>query len=424
MADDFYQISIDTPDFSGITMPEVTTIDYAKLMGELTPAALAASEAGVSSALRLANAQGDANAAKLQRVLDTSVAQTKSAYVSLSDAMLNQNMAAMDAVSPGWRELLASSSEVAGTNAKVISANLAANLPTMLSQGADIAKQQGDLVSSLLKGEIPKDVSDRVTRQAAEKAGAFGLFGDAEGGAKRKLEMRDLGMTSLQASVLGSELGKDTAGLWSSAALNAAAMATAAQTPIAAFIDMQDKLGLKPNVSVENLFKETYEANRAATVVSPDQVFSGAMSEYNAALGWGVDVSRGNQVAQAEYDSMKLQFETDKLNAKTAVYGAELAANTSLWAAQLDARTTENAAAVNANAMMEAAYTNAKANVDVANIGAKSAFKVATINKGTWDNKPIYGEATYTAPIGALGGVRTYNRKVITGYSKSFSAAG
>lgn len=55
--------------------------------------------------------------------------------------------------------------------------------------------KQGEVVGSMLAGELPKDVVSQVQRNSAERAGAGGYGGSGMG---RNLEARDLGLNSLQ----------------------------------------------------------------------------------------------------------------------------------------------------------------------------------------------------------------------------------
>jgi len=63
-----------------------------------------------------------------------------------------------------------------------------------------IVGKQGELVSSMLAGELPKDVVGQIQRNSAERAGAGGYGGSGMG---RNLEARDLGLTSLQLTQQG-----------------------------------------------------------------------------------------------------------------------------------------------------------------------------------------------------------------------------
>lgn len=60
--------------------------------------------------------------------------------------------------------------------------------------------KQGEVISSMLAGELPKDVTSQIQRNAAERSGAGGYGGSGMG---RNLEARDLGLTSLQLTQQG-----------------------------------------------------------------------------------------------------------------------------------------------------------------------------------------------------------------------------
>lgn len=60
--------------------------------------------------------------------------------------------------------------------------------------------KQGEIISSMLSGELPQDVVGQIQRNSAERAGAGGFGGSGMG---RNLEARDLGLTSLQLTQQG-----------------------------------------------------------------------------------------------------------------------------------------------------------------------------------------------------------------------------
>lgn len=67
-------------------------------------------------------------------------------------------------------------------------------------------KQRAGNAAALLRGEIPQDVSSRVTRNAAERAVAGGFGGSRFG---TNLTLRDLGLTSLDAMGTGARMFQD-----------------------------------------------------------------------------------------------------------------------------------------------------------------------------------------------------------------------
>lgn len=335
-------------------------------MGNLAENAGALSTGMLQGALDLANGQADANVARINAAFSNAVKQTEDSYVSLSNMALAQTMSMMDTINPGWSDALQASSDVTVASSNAISMYMAANLPTMMKQGADLAEAQGKLAGQLLAGEIPDDVTNQIKTKAAESAQQFGLFGSDAGGAGRALEARDLGLTSLQLQGAGANMAKSNAELWSAPALGAAAMASAAQAPITTLLDQQKSL--LPNVDINALFNDTYDSLVKDSTVSADSVFQGALSSYNNALGLGLDVYKTNTEAQGQYDSMMMQFETDKMNADVAAYNAELAANVSLQGAAMNANAIQNSAAISANATLQGVLAQADATVEAAEI--------------------------------------------------------
>ena len=60
--------------------------------------------------------------------------------------------------------------------------------------------KQGEVIGSMLGGQLPQDVVGQIQRNSAERAGAGGYGGSGMG---RNLEARDLGLTSLQLTQQG-----------------------------------------------------------------------------------------------------------------------------------------------------------------------------------------------------------------------------
>lgn len=75
----------------------------------------------------------------------------------------------------------------------------------------DIVSRSGSRISELLSGEIPKDVSDQIGRNAAYQSLSGGFGGS---GMARNLVARDLGLTSLD--IIGK--GLDTGSRWAAMA--------------------------------------------------------------------------------------------------------------------------------------------------------------------------------------------------------------
>jgi len=382
-------LSVGTPDYSSIEVPEIATTDMDTLMGQLAENAGALSTGMMQGALDLANNQADANVSRVNTAFANAVKQTEESYVSLSNMALAQTMSMMDTINPGWSDALKASSDVTAASSNAISMYMAANLPTMMKQGADLAEAQGKLAGDLLAGKIPDDVTNLIKTKAAETAQQFGIFGSDAGGAGRAMEARDLGLTSLQLQGAGASMAEKNADLWSAPALSAAAMASAAQAPISTLLDQQKSL--LPNVDLNALFNDAYDSLVKESTVSPDTVFQGALDSYNNALGLGLDVYKTNTEAQGQYDSMMMQFETDKMNAEVAAYNAELAANVSLQGAAMNANAIQNAATTSANATLKGAWMQANA-AATANDGSPKTTNKST----TWKNVLV-------DPGGALG---------------------
>lgn len=395
---DMMRPEIVMPDFDSVQMPEYAGVDLADLLPQLGDAAGDLSRDAVQGALDFANKQAADNIEALVKAYDRATAQTAESYKTLTDAALSQTMSLMDSINPAWRSALDASAGLADSTSKSITMYMAATLPTMMRQGANLAKAQGDLASDLLAGKVPDDVSRMVSTRAAETAGQFGIFGDDAGGAGRAMEARDLGLTSLQLQGQGAQMAKENAGLWSAAATEAAHMAASAQAPIDTYLKQQE--ALLPNVDINSMFKDAQDMYVKSSVVSPDTVFSAALTSYNNAMGWGLDVYKTNLDAQSSYDSMALQFETDKMNAKVAAYNAQLAADTAMYNAALNARAAENAATIQANALMKNAQTAADASITSS---ALSSGRSPTTGQklaytGTWDN-PTGARARSVKPL-------------------------
>lgn len=412
-------LEMDYPDvdFSGVTMPDVSLVDFDSLVGGLSGTAGQVVNDSVRQALGLAGEASDANAGRVSAAFDAAIGQTAAGARTLSQTLFDTQRALLDQATPGWREQLQGAADLSQQGLEATTAYLAANLPTMMQQGGDIAEAQGKLVKSLLAGEVPDDVAKQISRRAAETAESFGIFGGASGGAGRALEARDLGLSSLQMQAFGAALAKDSAALWSAPAMEAANAIQSAQKSVGGVAELFNAFGLKPDVNANQMFAQAFDANVKATTVSPDTVFNNAMSQYNSLMGWGVDIAKSNQQAQAQYDSMALQFQTDRMNAEVALASGRMTTEATLRAAAIDARSTENAAlasayatmfvgreqanatrfsaAANANAVTNAAaigaaatvgaaQLSANASVEAAGIGANATMGAAAIAGGKW----------------------------------------
>lgn len=75
---------------------------------------------------------------------------------------------------------------------------------------SQIQQQVGQNALDMARGELPSDVQNQITRMAAEKGiqGGYGYGSQgAKGGALANLNLRNLGLTSLDMAKYGSELG-------------------------------------------------------------------------------------------------------------------------------------------------------------------------------------------------------------------------
>lgn len=406
-------LSVFNFDFDSIDLPNFNNLDFEKLAAELSPTAAEYSSQSTNLALELARGAAEGNRNALTNAFISAMGQSVSALGTLSEAAVNANMAALNLINPNLQGLIDDAADIAGDATAAISTYLAANLPTMLENSSNLARKHDEIIGSLLAGEIPADVEAQIRRRAAESAGAHGVFGSAGGSAGRNLEARDLGLSSLQMQRLGAAMAEGRSGLWLDVATDAAAAADAAIGLVGSAMDLTDSL--MPDVDVAELFGSIYATEAKATTIDPTQVFTSALDQYNKAFGWGVDVARGNQQAQAQYDSMMLQFKTDQMNATVAMRNADLAVAAQLRAAEIDAAATQNAATINANATKQAAWYAAAATIEAANATAKgnvdAAIGAASINKGKWDKVKVGTENVYV-PAGPTSPSRTYRRSV------------
>ena len=372
-------------DFNSVDLPNFNSLDFEKLAAELSPTAAEYSSQSTNQALTLARGAAADNRNALTNAFNSAMGQSVSALGTLSEAAVSANMAALNHINPNLQGQIDDAAGIAGDATAAISTYLAANLPTMLENSSNLARKQDEIIGSLLAGEIPADVEAQIRRRAAESAGANGVFGSAGGSAGRNLEARDLGLTSLQMQRHGVAMAEGRSGLWLDVATDAAAAADAAIGLVGSAMDLTDSL--MPDVDVAELFGSIYATEAKATTIDPTQVFTSALGQYNAAFGWGVDVARGNQQAQSQYDSMMLQFKTDQMNATVAMRNADLAVAAQLRAAEIDAASTANAAQINANATTQAAWYASNATIEAANATAQGNVDAASINKGKWSRE-------------------------------------
>ena len=130
-------------------------------------------------------------------------AQAGLAMAGQAQAQANRlHYAALDQMSPGWRETLAQSKS-AVSDVSALSKHFNDNiLPQALANARQVSDAMHRNVTSMLAGNIPEDVDAQVRRRAAETALRFGIGGDSG----RALEARDLGLTSLDMMKEGHKL--------------------------------------------------------------------------------------------------------------------------------------------------------------------------------------------------------------------------
>jgi hypothetical protein len=360
------------------TLPANTQPDIASLLATLKASAgQTGSEAMASATLASQIAALQANR-QIDENTRLATASTAIAAKSLSETAMELLDSQMTALNPGWKKLVSTTAAATQRSVDEISMFLASTAPAMLQSGADLATQQGSIAKSLMSGELPEDMQRMITTRAAEKGGAVGLFGNAEGGAARNLELRDLGLGSLQAMTLGASMAEKTSGIWSSGAL-AVASVTASQQVLAK--QQTDMIAtLKPNIDVGAIFDRELTGRNAGSVVSADTVFQSSMKQYNDSLGWGVQVYGIEKEAQSQYDSMMLQYRTDLQNSANILAAAYNAAASNERVAQIGYQGQIAAgqmglrgAAIQASATRAAAQTSANAMLGAAKISASAS---------------------------------------------------
>jgi hypothetical protein len=218
-------------------------------------------------------------------------------------------------------------------------------------------------------------VYNMVRTSAAEAGQAHGLFGTAAGGAGRAMEARDLGLVGLQLQQAGAGMARDNAGLWSSHALQLANMGGAAQTLAKGQTDLLKSI--IPEVDIAPIYDTTSKMLQASNVVSADTVFQGSLDQYNRAMGWGISMYQTEREAQAQYDSMSLQYQADVYGYQSQVSAARAAANAAVGAANAQSAGLIGAAQAESASLLGVAEFEAKALVDVANIESRAVVDAA-----------------------------------------------
>lgn len=348
--------------------PEVVAAmgDNAAIMSEeSTSAALrAATEAG-----QVATAQTASNA-----LLAAAIAgETQRSLQESATESLHRQMSALD---PGWRATVASAAAATNTSVDNIAQYMASYAPQMLSMGADLAETHGKIAQSLMEGKIPEDVYNMVRTSAAEAGQAHGLFGTAAGGAGRAMEARDLGLVGIQLQQVGAGMAKDNAGLWSSHALQLANMGGAAQTLAKGQTDLLKSI--IPEVDIAPIYDTTSKMLQASNVVSAETVFQASLNQYNNAMGWGLSMYQTEREAQAQYDSMLLQYQADIYGYQSQVTAAREAANATVGAANAQSAGLVGAAQAEAAALLGVAEVESAAMVEVATVESQATVAAAT----------------------------------------------
>jgi hypothetical protein len=141
------------------------------------------------------------------------VSSTVSAASSL-DAYMRQAMdAALSSIMPDWKNSVFGTAQNVIADVSAVSDRFKAILPDMMAQVNKVSTQALSVVSSMLQGDIPKDVADQVARHAAEIGNQIGVRGQAA----KYLTARDLGRTSLDLISTGLQAAPVAAGLSSAA---------------------------------------------------------------------------------------------------------------------------------------------------------------------------------------------------------------
>lgn len=126
--------------------------------------------------------------------------------------------------------------------------------------GAGTRQQITDLISSGLKGELPKDITDLIQRRSAESAQARGVAGT---GFSRNLELRDLGLTSLQRT----QQALDTATRW----LQTSASMVPQYDFGSMFINPSQAIA-QANINQENMFQRDWLSNQLSAAFHPSSI--------------------------------------------------------------------------------------------------------------------------------------------------------
>ena len=185
-------------------------------------------------------------------------------------------------------------------------------------QAQNIQNQIGNNALSYAKGELPSDVQGNITRMAAERGiqGGFG-FGSqgASGGSLGNLNLRNLGLTSLDLSKYGTQLGMqvNAAGKallpqqsmvqdWlmnPAQALGIAQFNTGAQNQFALQNNQTTNNALAANVGAQNLYNQNVaQANATAQMMQGQAVAQAASSIGGGISSFGTSMGSGATAQQ------------------------------------------------------------------------------------------------------------------------------
>jgi len=132
----------------------------------------------------------------------------------------------LDRLYPAWRtDIVGAAGEAQADSISVTRAFRERVMPRVLEAADQMGMQAVQNASSLLRGNIPKDVADQIRRSSAEIAQQIGSRGQAAG----NIVARDLGLTSLQLQEAGLNQATAALGLQTQAYSGVASML---QTPV------------------------------------------------------------------------------------------------------------------------------------------------------------------------------------------------
>lgn len=157
-------------------------------------------------------------------------------------------------------------------------------LPGLAATSTSLFQQASATVGSLLSGEIPEDVASEIERIGAERYGALGKFRFAN------MTMRDIGKFGYEASLAGlsalpgvSGMANEIAGLYNTSVGMMSTQATATYN-LGNLRNLLSEPYIQQMTNPSGLVAGFLDARNAATVISPDTVFRGALDAANNAM--------------------------------------------------------------------------------------------------------------------------------------------